>query len=203
MWRGLSSLFRYLPCPPHPLPPWLGGEACPHCLGAYPVLLILFLLDSAARPSSLFRCLPCPPHPLPPWLGGEACPRCLGAVQPPRPPAVKEIHGSIYWGEGVLETKKILVRTETNRSKICFGCVSVCFVKPKTKNFGLFRSNLYRNNRNKQNCFETNQNNPKFSEKYQNMLSIKLFRLGFCLCFGSSVFQNRSKTTDQNKPKQP
>jgi hypothetical protein len=50
--------------------------------------------------------------------------------------------------------------------------------------FGLFRetkknffsvcfgvSNLYRNNRNKHNCFETNRNNPEFSEKYQNMLS--------------------------------
>ncbi len=35
--------------------------------------------------------------------------------------------------------KKFLVRTETNRNKICFGCVSVCFVKPKTKIFGLLR----------------------------------------------------------------
>ncbi len=26
---------------------------------------------------------------------------------------------------------KISVRNETNRHKICFGCVSVCFVKPK------------------------------------------------------------------------
>ncbi len=33
---------------------------------------------------------------------------------------------------------KILVRTETNWKKICFYCVSVCFVKPKTKKFGLF-----------------------------------------------------------------
>ncbi len=48
--------------------------------------------------------------------------------------------------------KKCLVSTETNRSKIWFGCVSICF--------GV--SNLYQNNRNKQNCFETNQNNPKF-----------------------------------------
>ncbi len=44
--------------------------------------------------------------------------------------------------QGVLETNKQKFRFEsTNRNKICFGCVSVCFVKPKT-----------------------NQNNPKFSE---------------------------------------
>jgi ionotropic glutamate receptor NMDA 2B len=27
----------------------------------------------------------------------------------------------------------------SNQNKICFGCVSVCFVKPKTKDFSLFR----------------------------------------------------------------
>jgi hypothetical protein len=70
--------------------------------------------------------------------------------------------------------KKISVRTETNWNKICFGCVSVCF--------GV--SNLYQNNRNKQNCFvkQNKPNNPKFSEKYPNMLSFKLF--GW-VCFGS------------------
>ncbi len=77
---------------------------------------------------------------------------------------------------------KILVRTETNRSKISFGGVSVCFMKQKTKNFGLFRCfKPISKQLNKQNCFETNRNNPKFSEKYQNMLSIKIFRLVFCL----------------------
>jgi hypothetical protein len=30
---------------------------------------------------------------------------------------------------------KISVRTETNRNKICFGFVWVCFVKPKTLKF--------------------------------------------------------------------
>ncbi len=81
------------------------------------------------------------------------------------------------------------VRTETNQNKICFGCVLVCF--------GV--SNLYQNNWNKQNCFKTNRNNPKFSKKYQNKLSIKLFRLVFCLfrfnqnmetlCFGIEAKQ--------------
>ncbi len=74
-------------------------------------------------------------------------------------------------------------------------------------------SNLYRNNWNKQNCFKTNWNNPKFSEKYQNMLSIKLFWLVFCffwfnrnieiLCFGIEPKQTVSKQTktNQNNPK--
>ncbi len=37
------------------------------------------------------------------------------------------------------KTKKISVRNETNQNKICFGCILVCFVKQKTKNFVLFR----------------------------------------------------------------
>ncbi len=102
------------------------------------------------------------------------------------------------------KNQKISVLMETNRNKICFGCVSVCFVKPKTKKFGLFFvcfgvSNLYWNNQNKQNFFVTNRNNPKFSEKYPNMLSFKLFGLVLCLfqfnrniktlCFGIEVKQ--------------
>jgi hypothetical protein len=92
---------------------------------------------------------------------------------------------------------------------VCFGLfqfVSVCF--------GV--SNLYRNNQNKQNCFKTNRNNPKSSENYQNMLSIKLFRLFFCLfrfnrqnslfCFGIDVRQPKltvlkQTKTNRNNPK--
>jgi hypothetical protein len=55
--------------------------------------------------------------------------------------------------------QKNLFPTETNRNKICFGCVSVCFVKPKTKKFRVFL----------------------FLKKYQNMLHIKLFLLVFFL----------------------
>ncbi len=86
---------------------------------------------------------------------------------------------------------------ETKNQKIWF--VSVCF--------SVF--NLYRNIRNKQNCFETNRNNPKFSEKYLNMLSFKL--LVFCLfrfnrnietlCFGIEA-KNRNKLF-RNKKKKP
>jgi hypothetical protein len=79
----------------------------------------------------------------------------------------------------------------SNWNKICFGC----FVKPKTKDFGLFR------------CFEpilkqteTNRNNPKFSEKYQNMISIKLFRLLVCLFWFN---QNTETLCFGVEPKQP
>ncbi len=126
-----------------------------------------------------------------------------------------------FWSTyGVLK-KNFWVRTETNRNKICFDCVSVCFMKPKSKIFGLFRFvsvfRTYIDNGNKQNCFESNRNNPKFSEKYQNMLSIKLFQLVFCLfrfnwnietrCFGIE-FETTKKTvskqtkTNRKKPKQ-
>jgi hypothetical protein len=62
---------------------------------------------------------------------------------------------------------------------------------------------------------ETNRNNPKFSEKYQNMLSIKLFGLVFCLfwfnpnietlCFDIEAKQpkqivSKQTKTNQNKP---
>ncbi len=99
------------------------------------------------------------------------------------------------WDEGELGLQKGVLETNfkkfgLNRNKpkqdlfrLCFGL----FLETKNNIF-LFvsvsfgGSNLYRNNLNKQNCFERNGKNPKFSEKYQNMLSIKLFRLVFCFC---------------------
>jgi hypothetical protein len=44
----------------------------------------------------------------------------------------------------------------SNRNKICFAFVSVCFVKPKTKFFGLFR------------CFEPISKQPKQAELFRN-----------------------------------
>ncbi len=113
------------------------------------------------------------------------------------------------------QTKNISVRTKTNRNKICFGCVSVCFVKPEEKKFRFVLvcfgvSNLYWNNWNKQNCFKTNRNNPKFSEKYQICSLSNCFGWSF-VCFGSietlkSLFRYRTETnyfeTNQSKPKQ-
>jgi hypothetical protein len=49
-----------------------------------------------------------------------------------------------------------LVRTETNRNSICFGCFSVCFAKPKKKFSGLFR------------CFGPVSKQPKQTEFFQN-----------------------------------
>jgi hypothetical protein len=56
---------------------------------------------------------------------------------------------------------------------------------------------------------ETNQNNPKFSEKYPNMLSFKLFGLVFCLfwlirnietlCFGIEAKQPKQTVLKQTE----
>ncbi len=97
--------------------------------------------------------------------------------------------------------KIFLVRTKQTKTR----SVSVVFRKTKNKkNLSLFRFvSVFRTyiekNPSKQNCFEANQNNPRFSGKYRNMLSIKLFRLFFCLfwsnrnteilCFGIEAKQ--------------
>ncbi len=96
--------------------------------------------------------------------------------------------------------KLISVRTETNRNKICFAFVS-WNQKPKVSVcFGV--SNLNRNNRNKHNCFVTNRNNPKFSEKYPNILSFKLFGWVFCLfCFNQNI-KTLCSGTEAKQPKQ-
>ncbi len=123
---------------------------------------------------------------------------------PPRPHQASCCPGRVSSKQ---KQTKFLVRTKTNRNKICFGCVSVCFMKPETKircvSVCFSVLNLYQNNGNKKNCFEINRNNPKFSEKYQNMLSIKLFQFVFCLfrfnqstetlCFGIEAKQTVSK----------
>ena len=93
----------------------------------------------------------------------------------------------------------------SNRNKAKQDLFLLCFGLFRVTKYKKFRfvpacfgvSNLYRNNQNKQNCFETNQNNPKFSEKYQNMLSIKT------LCFGIEAKQTVLKQTkiNQNNPK--
>jgi hypothetical protein len=71
--------------------------------------------------------------------------------------------------------------------------------------------NLYRNNRNKQNCFvtEINRNKPKISEKYPNILSFKLFGWVFCLflfnrnietlCFGIEAKQPKLTVLKQTE----
>jgi hypothetical protein len=86
--------------------------------------------------------------------------------------------GSLSLLLGVLETNKINFGSNRNKPKqdlfcVCFGLFCETKKKKITVCFGV--SNLYRNNRNKQICFVTNRNNPKFSEKFPNILSFKLF----------------------------
>jgi hypothetical protein len=96
--------------------------------------------------------------------------------------------------------------------RLCFGL----FRETKNKIFWFVSvcfdvSNLYGNNRNKQNFFITKRNNPKFSEKYPNMLSFKLFGLVFCLfrfnrnietlCFGIEAKQPKQTVSKQTEKK--
>jgi hypothetical protein len=99
-------------------------------------------------------------------------------------------------------------RMSSKQTKIYFGLNRN---KPKQD---LFRvcfgvSNLYRNNRKKQNCFVTNRNNPKCSEKYPNILSFKLFDWVSCLfqfnrnietlCFGIEAKQPKQTDLKQTE----
>ncbi len=52
--------------------------------------------------------------------------------------------------------KQTKINFGSNRNKICFGFVSVFFMKPKTKNFGLFR------------CFQPISKQPKQTELFRN-----------------------------------
>ncbi len=107
---------------------------------------------------------------------------------------------------------------ETNRNKICFGCVSVCFAKTKAKKFGLFFvcfgvSNLYRNDQNKPNCFvtnRTNRNNPKIFRKIPKYALFRTVWVGLLFVSVHAKHQNSlfwywSETTETNrtKPKKP
>ncbi len=108
-------------------------------------------------------------------------------------------YNHIASNQGVLETSK--KKFGSNRNKICFRCVSVCFMKPKTKNLVYFFSF-----RNKQNCFKRNRNKPKqpyiflkipqFS-LYQT-LSVGLLFFSVQLKHRNSLLWYRSETTKTN-----
>ncbi len=119
----------------------------------------------------------------------------------------------VWYSVSSKQTKKTFCSNQNKLKQdlfwLCFGLF--CETKKKISVcFGI--SNLYRNNWNKQNCFEASRNNPKFSEKYLNMLSIKLFWLVFCLfrfnrnietlCFGiepkqpNKLFWKKPKQTE-------
>ncbi len=71
--------------------------------------------------------------------------------------------------------KYVRIGCPRNEKNKIFG--SNLFRETKQKMFSVCFgvSNLYRNNRNKQKCFETIRNNPEFSEKYLNMLSFTIY----------------------------
>jgi hypothetical protein len=74
-------------------------------------------------------------------------------------------------------------------------------MKPKTKKLVCFGvSNLYRNNGNKQNRFETKRNNPKLSEKNTKVSNcfVALLFVSVQLKHRNSLFQYRSETTETN-----
>ncbi len=87
------------------------------------------------------------------------------------------------------QTKKISVRTETNQKRICFGCVSFCFVKPKTKKFCLFRFVLVFRT-----YIETNKTNRTVSKQPETtrnfMKSTKICSLSNCFGWSSVCFSS-------------
>ncbi len=103
-----------------------------------------------------------------------------------------------------MSSKQTKINFGSNRNKPKQDLFRVCFSlfrETKKKKFWCFGvSNLYRNNRNKQICFVTNRNSPKFSEKFPNVLSFKLFGWVFCLLrFNRNyLFWYRSETTETN-----
>jgi hypothetical protein len=99
------------------------------------------------------------------------------------------------------------VRTETNRNKSCFGCVSVCFVKPKNKKFRfvsvccgvstlLYIETTETNSVSKQT--ETTLNflkNTKYA-LYQTV-TVDLLFVSVQLKHRNSLFRYRTETTEQ------
>ncbi len=100
--------------------------------------------------------------------------------------------------QGVLETNKNKFRFEPKQDlfRVCFGL----FCETKKKNFGCFepiskqpkQTDLFRN--------KPKRTDPKFSEKFPNILSFKLFGWVFCLFRfnGNSLFRHRRETTETN-----
>jgi hypothetical protein len=75
------------------------------------------------------------------------------------------------------QTNFFSVRTEINRNSICFGSFSVCFAKPITNFFGLFRFvAVFRT------CFETTETNGSVSKQTEKKKNLKKFTEKEVLC---------------------
>jgi hypothetical protein len=84
-----------------------------------------------------------------------------------------------------VSSKQTKINFGSNRNKICFAFVSVCFMKPKTKNFGLFQCFKPISKQPKQTDLFSNK--PKQTETTLNFLkNTQIYSLLNCLC-GSSV----------------
>jgi hypothetical protein len=102
---------------------------------------------------------------------------------------------------------KINFGSNRNRNKMCFAFVSVCFVKPKTKNFSLFRfvsvfrtyMEITETNRTVSQQTETN---PKCYENNPNILSFKLFGWVLCLFRFSRNIKTLCFDIEAKQPKQ-
>jgi hypothetical protein len=79
---------------------------------------------------------------------------------------------------GRVSSKETKINFGSNRNKICFAFVSVCFVKPKTKNFGLFWCFEPILKQLKQtDCFVTNRNKPNKTGRSQNFLKNTQYKM--------------------------
>ncbi len=109
--------------------------------------------------------------------------------------SVSNLYRNNWYKQNCFETTLNFLKN----NKICslsnfFGWSSVCFGSIDTLGIEAKQPKQTVSNQTK-----TNRKNPKFSEKYQNILSIKLFRLLFCLfrfnrntetlCFGKEPKQ--------------
>ncbi len=108
-------------------------------------------------------------------------------------------HFITRWRMKILSNSTTQIQ-KTNRNKICFAFVSVCFVKPKRKKFGLFRCFKHISKQPKQT--DLFRNKPKQTETTLNFWkNFQIYSLLNCLggssvCFGSIETHYRSETTE-------
>ncbi len=84
------------------------------------------------------------------------------------------------------QTKKKFGSNRNKTNKICFGCVSVCFVKPKPNIFGLFRCFKPISKQLKQTeLFQNKPKQPKILQKNTKICSLSNHFGWPSVCFGS------------------
>ncbi len=118
-----------------------------------------------------------------------------GANSPPGCPRNKQTKNLVWTETRSLSVVLWFVSwNQKQKISVCFGVLNL--IKTNETNRTVLKPT------------ETNRNNPKFSEKHQNMLPIKLFQLVFCffrfnrniktLCFGIEVKQPKQMFVSDN-----